>query len=85
MRLAISHALAAFMAASLRVSASARRVAAAYGDANVLPKRAKIHDVMPFPTCTKKTPRTKKTRFRENHIGTFRLDFAGRVGLQDVP
>ena len=46
----------------LRVSALARRVAAAYGDANMLPKKAKMHDSLPFSTCPKKTPSTKKMR-----------------------
>ena len=46
----------------LRASALARRVAAAYGDANLLPKKGKMHDCQPFLTCTKKTPGTKRMR-----------------------
>ena len=61
----VTYAFAAFMAASLRVSAFARRVAAAYGDANVLRKRAKMHDFLYVPTCTLKTPKTKKMRLLE--------------------
>ena len=55
--------LAAILAGHvLRVSAVARRAAAAYGDANQLPKKAKMPQFNTFPTCTKKTPRTKKMR-----------------------
>ena len=52
----------------MRVSAFARRGAAAYGDAYWLPKRAKMHGFMPFPPLYNNTPRTKKMRFLEKII-----------------
>ena len=51
---------------NLRVSALARRIAAAYGDANLLLNKAKMHHSLPFLTCQDQ----KDAHLKMEHDGT---------------